>query len=270
LAGHGAEFGGDTDGECLLAYAADANLEPVANYLLGRGAKQSETQAALAGAVENDNVRLVRKLLSSGASVRGANADGSSLIVIVQSAEMARFLLRLGANVAGRQTRGKYQGFTGLHYAATNGNLALIRVLISNGADVNATVDGTTPLTRAATYAGVPTLELLMAHGAKVDVTGSRAWTALMCAAEEGLDLNVDCLLQHGANPNACDSDGYTPLMLAAQNGNDAAVQDLLESGARVNASNEAGETALDLTDGNKPVTRLLKQWGGRPGKTVH
>ena len=87
-----------------------------------------------------------------------------------------------------------------------------------------------------------------------------------MQAADDGMDLNIDCLLHHGADPNMVTVDKRTALMIAVENGNDAAVRDLLEAGANVNVRDKEGQSALDLADGNVPVIKLLKQYGAQAG----
>lgn len=57
---------------------------------------------------------------------------------------------------------------TPLHYAAKSGNLAVARVLIRHGADVNSkTSSGWTPLNKVS--GNQEMIELLLAHGAKYD-----------------------------------------------------------------------------------------------------
>lgn len=62
---------------------------------------------------------------------------------------------------------------TPLHIAAFNGNIRLIRLLIENGADVNAVDEmGRTPLKMARSRFNKEAEKILLEHGAKEEVEG--------------------------------------------------------------------------------------------------
>jgi len=132
--------------------------------------------------------------------------------------------------------------------AAMQKNVAAVRDLLKQGADVNAAQgDGMTPLHWAATHGDLELSKMLLVAGANVRATTRiNGYTPLFLAAREGNAAVVAALLDAGADPRAVSVTGSTPLMLAAGAGNVDAVQRLLDAGAEVDAKERArGQTAL-------------------------
>lgn len=71
--------------------------------------------------------------------------------------------------------------------------------------------------------------------------------TALMLAAAEGDDLEVEKLIQQGRDVNEAGKSGETALMLAAKNDKRSTVRLLLVNGANPNAMTTKGNTARDI-----------------------
>jgi|HubBroStandDraft_3_1064219.scaffolds.fasta_scaffold10444_2 hypothetical protein len=120
---------------------------------------------------------------------------------------------------------------------------------------------GFTPLDWAARQGRVEAIRLLLAAGAEVDLhdRGPNGWTALMHALHKGQFQAAAALLAAGADPNARARRGVTPLMLVAGDGNPALVAMLLAAGADPRAEN-GGTTALTnaVAEGDPEVVRLL------------
>nr|5AQ9_A Chain A, OFF7_DB08V4 [synthetic construct]5AQ9_C Chain C, OFF7_DB08V4 [synthetic construct] len=159
--------------------------------------------------------------------------------------------------------------------AARAGQDDEVRILMANGADVNAADNtGTTPLHLAAYSGHLEIVEVLLKHGADVDASDVFGYTPLHLAAYWGHLEIVEVLLKNGADVNAMDSDGMTPLHLAAKWGYLEIVEVLLKHGADVNAQDKFGKTPFDLADdnGNDDVGTLLQvaaaadQLGARVG----
>lgn len=103
-------------------------------------------------------------------------------------------------------------GRTALHQAATNGNLVVLKALLSHGAQVNAVNSiGETPLHFAARFGKLETLKMLIAHGAKLNEKSkhTRA-TPLLAAAESGQEAIIRELLYAGAKKDEKDTFGKT------------------------------------------------------------
>ncbi len=135
--------------------------------------------------------------------------------------------------------------FTPLIYAAGNGCLEVVELLLANGAEVNLQNNyGGTALMNAADRGHLETVKLLLANGAHVNQRSYDGGTTLMCAALMGNLEVVKLLLANGAHVNPKDQD-YTPLMLAANTDSLEIVELLLANGADVNRKNNDGWTAL-------------------------
>jgi ankyrin repeat protein len=120
-----------------------------------------------------------------------------------------------------------------------NSKTGYIRVLISEGADVNARgPDGMTPLMYAARDSSTPEIvQLLLEKGAEVNARSTYGGTPLMLAAMRSSTPEiVQLLLEKGAEVNARNTRGGTPLMNAAWNtsGKSAEIKQLLiDAGAK-------------------------------------
>jgi uncharacterized protein len=98
---------------------------------------------------------------------------------------------------------------TGLHVAASSGNLQIIAILYKAGANINERDSvGSTPLDHAAEQDQIEAAKLLLDMKASVNDQNKNGMTALMFAAKTGdVDL-VQTFLSHGANPNLSDYTG--------------------------------------------------------------
>jgi hypothetical protein len=128
----------------------------------------------------------------------------SELFVAVKERDQARLQESLNAGADPNQVADN--GWTALHEAVFIGDIAIVRLLIEGGANVNARV----------------------ANDAKGN---SNQWTPLLLAISYNRAGIVSELLQRGADPNLPDARGITPLQLAREHNNDAIVK-LLESAA--------------------------------------
>ena len=111
-------------------------------------------------------------------------------------------------------------GNSALMSAAFNGHVETLKTLLDAGADVNLRVNnGVTPL-MAACGPYPAAVRLLLENGAEVNATDDiENFTALMYAATEGLSPVVDILLEYGADPSMKDVDGDTAGNFAGNRG---------------------------------------------------
>lgn len=118
------------------------------------------------------------------------------------------------------------QSRTGLHYAAINGNLQIIAILVKANAKLDVRDKlGDTPLHLAADHNQTEAATLLLEVGAAVDPQNKDGMTPLMIAAGRGnLDL-VRTLLAKGANVAKTDYTGRDAAGWAAESHRPAVVQ---------------------------------------------
>lgn len=135
---------------------------------------------------------------------------------------------------------------TGLMIAAWTGNIALMELFVTRGADINRTNSfGETALLHAAWRGQAEAVKWLLARGAKVNREGAE-WSALHYAAFAGHGETSQLLLERGADINARSPNGSTPLMMAIHEGHEEMAGYLIKRGADRKVRNERGDTALD------------------------
>ena len=150
--------------------------------------------------------------------------------------------------------------------AAQSGNAALVRALVQQGVDVNASaVDGATALHRAVYADRLDIADMLLRAGANVKAGDRYGVVPLTLACINGSPEMIRRLLDAGADPNATDATGETALMTAARTGVPAALELLLDRGARIDARDTTFEqTALMIAvrEGHSAAVALLIRRG--------
>jgi ankyrin repeat protein len=204
------------DGETPLLACATAGNVSAAEILVAAGAsfamQDRHGKTASHRAAETGHDELLRYLLTHGAEVDARDSDGNTALMFAQTPGAVTILCDAGASVSAASN----VGLTALHFAIEYNNAAVVRALLSRGADPNApTRTGKTPLHYAA-------------------------------LVREGVD-NIIALLDAGADIDEESDDGMTALMLAAREAHAAAVELLLERGAAVDVRSVNGDTALSL-----------------------
>ncbi|OFZ15751.1 MAG: hypothetical protein A2X86_11020 [Bdellovibrionales bacterium GWA2_49_15] len=118
--------------------------------------------------------------------------------------------------------------------AISSANYAKVKMMIAEGAEVNAEANGRWPLETAVFNGNIALASLLLDSGAVVDQKGNLGATPLATAAGMfGQLAMVKLLVEKGANVNAEDNFGETPLSAASRNENSAIVSYLVKNGAR-------------------------------------
>ena len=79
---------------------------------------------------------------------------------------------------------------------------------------------GLTPLIFAARQGDLDTVKVLLESGARVNETSEYGWTALLVATHNRFYRLGVYLLEHGADPNIANDGGWTPLYIATDNRN--------------------------------------------------
>lgn len=165
-------------------------------------------------------------------------------------------------------------GSTPLMHAALYGDVALMRLLIDQGADVNAAdKTGATALMWAAGDLGK--VRLLVEHGATVDVRSEIGRTPLLIAASYlGNAEVVRLLLKSGAKITDRDKFGETVLTSASKRGDAELVETLIKAGADVlGGGGFQGRSPLAWAtdEGNLETTACLLKYGaGKDPKSLN
>ena len=191
----------------------------------------------LIDAVKAADVEAVRRLLQQEAvDVNVSEADGTTALHWAAhqgDLESLQLLLASGAE----PDRPNRYDVTPLALACARGSAPIVEALLDAGADPNMSLpEGETVLMAAARTGDVDVLRLLVAHGA--EVSAREAWrgqTALMWAAADNHPAATHMLVEMGADVDERSNGGWTALLFAVRTGSQKAVAALLEAGANVN-----------------------------------
>lgn len=287
-------------GQTALMWAATSQNVDVAKALVEGGADIHATTAAgftpLLFAAREGGIDMARYLLAAGAKVDEHAKDGTTPILAATvrgHAKLAMFLLEQGAKPDGDLAEA---GYSPLHWAVARFDdalqpvdnsarnewsslmgipdraekLALIKMLMAKGADVNAKAAKGLPAVFGERHPGSPALliaagsgdpevmQLLVDHGADplarggggndgaTGVTQGLGSTSIMAACRGNVDTSVvisekdrieaiTLAIKQGVDVNAADQKGYRALHVAAANGFHAIITLLLKHGADLN-----------------------------------
>lgn len=198
--------------------------------------------AVAAGALNDLEEAMIRhdpdaaiNLIKRGIDVNTVDKQGDTLLIQAVKRDMPQlfdFLLQHRARLNTRNSNGE----TALSIAAYHGLEQFVRRLVEAGAEIN--------------FFG---------------------WPPLSYAAYNGHTKIVDYLISRGAEVDGRTENGSTALFFAARFGHADTVKALLKQGADPTIINEHDETAVDwaLKGGNTDIEAVLRQAGGRSGKSV-
>jgi ankyrin repeat protein len=216
--------------EGRLHNAIESGSANVVRLLLAMGAdvaeRDGEGKTPLAHAVLRDREAIVKLLLEKGANSEDSTALGSTKKTNgrLQSAidsgneNVVRSLLALGADLEERM--GNFN-MTSLLFAAYKGKLAIVKILLEKGADVNARDMIEWSVLHWAAYKGDPgVLQILLDNGALhlIDVTAKSREpgdTPLHAAAKLNMIAVAQMLVERGARVNPKNDKGMTPYQVA-------------------------------------------------------
>jgi ankyrin repeat protein len=298
-------------GLCKAMYQGD--IKPIRDYLeRGRNPNAAganrfldvDSPSLLNCASASPNKDVAEMLIAKGADVNAWDKNGiTPLYSVAQGAsrlekqkealEIAELLIAKGADVNAKNNEGKNpvvplplerlqfpywrdKNETPLHRMVRTNLEDLAKLLLSNGADVNAlNSEGSTPLHYAVTMAslrkrGTGMAELLLAKGADVNAKDNEGKTPLhwVSGYVNVSDDMVELLITNGADVNAKHNEGKTPLhWIIARHGSYDMVKALITNGADVNAKDNDDKTPLYYsavrdTLKSEDVEGLLKRHG--------
>ena len=213
-------------------------------------------------AVSNGNLTILERLLKAGADANSPGPDGMTPLMIVArgtNTKAAKLLLDHGANVNAVEQQRKQ---TALMWASAQSQGPMVRLLVAQGADVNARAL-VNPVATAMFSTATP-MEWLSNVTVEPRATYRAAGglTPLLYATREGCLECVKALVESGANVDLYDPEGVTPLMMAVQNMHFNTAAYLIKAGANVDKWDWWGRNALYLAVDVNTIPR-----GGRPDR---
>ncbi len=254
---------GDVEGvRLLISQGADVNARSEGNYrtplhwaameghrdivelLLAHDAGVNTGRiTALHYAAKKGHKEIAELLIANGADVNAKNREGQTPVdvaVVRNRSDLVKLLIEKGADIS-------------LHTAARLGDLAIVKSLIEEMADINAKdTSGQTSLHYAAEYGRKDIAELLIANGANVNAKDKDGNTPGHVALGKNNRSTLELLIAKGAN--------FTSIHLSAYQGDLDEVRSFIDKGVDVNAKNKSGETPLHKAAirGHKDVVELL------------
>jgi ankyrin repeat protein len=298
---HGADASiRDGDGWCPLERAAENGDVEVVRVLLEHGAdvkaRDKTSITALHTSCTYGHPAAARVLLEHGADVNAKADHDATPLHWATSEAVVEVLLEYGAdlNAKNRYNRTPLElaldskrhkiarvlrenGASAsadmcnagpLHVASANGQLADVRALLENGADVNAKGDSDeTPLHLTSDQ---EVALILFHYGADPNAPGSYDRTPLHHAMVRGCTKVVDVLLDHGTSLDSRDSNERTPLHLASEMGFLDGARSLLRHNADIHARDSWGMTPFEVASANRrpEVMGLLLDHGAVDHRT--
>ena len=166
-------------------------------------------------------------------------------------------------NFINSKTQTEY--LTPLHYASFRGNLKVMKLLISNHADINAlSLNGLNMLHKAA-QGNKPSAIIFYNKKYNIDLNSSDNdnLNALHLATISGMDSSVIYLLSLGMDPNAQDINGNTPLHYAVKYNQIRIIKKLLQNGAKKNIINKTQKKTPVMMAEDKPeILEIFRKKG--------
>lgn len=176
--------------------------------------------------------------------------------------DITELLLENGQNPNSRTYREK---FAPMHYAAINGNPAIVEALIEHGAIIDVPdKKKRTPLYMAAGEGNDQVVKLLLEYDADPNAISKGKYGPLHAAAYTGDIDSATLLIEAGATIDLVDNRGNTPLLWAASSDQIEMAMFLIIEGAMIDYVNNDGSTAMEwaLRNENAELARLLAQNG--------
>ncbi|KAF5874813.1 putative nb-arc and ankyrin domain protein [Botrytis fragariae] len=212
-------------------------------------------ESPLMKAAATGHVNIMSLLLEKGAKF-DCKEEGFALALLSNSRygrkEMVEFLLQSGVDASPRDMMPGYQGWTPLIHAASNGNENIVKLLLENGAEINAKSEsGCTPLYEAASWGHghEAVVAILLKQSASTEVenkdNNGLLLKAVKIAISEGKLSILKLLLEKTPNINQKGAMGQTPLFWAISSLNEDMVKLLLDKGASIESRSDGGLSPL-------------------------
>ncbi len=262
----------DNEGNAPIDIATRLNKTDIVNLLIKNGAPNDLTRAIKYGVTDQ-----VEYLLSKSKNIDALDNNGDTALALAikeNNVNLVKMIINKGANINIISFINNYSDeYSPLMIASKNGNKEIVNLLIKNGANVNLLNSSSMSALMTTTYdrhlitpEQIEVMKILIDAGANPNLsiienetTLDRVW---------GNDIASKLLINNGADVNGIETfSGFTKLMGAAYAGDDIMVKYLLNHGAdHTFRDYEEDKTALMFAKdrGNNKVIKLLMDAGAK------
>ena len=153
---------------------------------------------------------------------------------------------------------------TALHYASFRGNIELIKLLISNYAEINALTNTGYNMIHKAAMGNKPSAIVYFnkKYNMNLEDTDENKMNALHLAVRNNMENSVIFLLSLGLDPNIRDKDGCTALHYAVRKGQARIIKKLLQRGADKNLTDYKGKTPVTIAKNKDEIKEIFRKKG--------
>ena len=276
----------------ILSYAMENSDENIVKYLVENGADMYSYEiTALYQAVLNLNPKLVEYFLDKGASIEKAGgtdvygnimmaAAGSKfnnsndkspvdLTLLEKSAENSAKITEMLIGKADKNIiNDSLEGKTPLIIAVGNSYIDTAKILIENGANINAVdIEGWSALSYAINNGDIEIAKLLLENKVKIK---DELLIAIKSPIVESRINIMKLLIENGANINYTDENGFNPLNIAIESGDMELTKFLITNGANVNSLMQDGVSLIGyaIAQNNMDLLQILIENGANVNYT--
>ena len=276
----------------ILSYAMENSDENIVKYLVENGADMYSYEiTALYQAVLNLNPKLVEYFLDKGASIEKAGgtdvygnimmaAAGSKfnnsndkspvdLTLLEKSAENSAKITEMLIGKADKNIiNDSLEGKTPLIIAVGNSYIDTAKILIENGANINAVdIEGWSALSYAVNNGDIEIAKLLLENKAKIK---DELLIAIKSPIVESRINMMKLLIDNKANINYTDENGFNPLNIAIESGDMELTKFLITNGANVNSLMQDGVSLIGyaIAQNNMDLLQILIENGANVNYT--
>ena len=221
------------NGNTPLLFAVDRNQKEVVQFLCKRGAnvnlKNKEGSTPLIIATQNGFLSIVKILISFNADINEKdNRFFNALTYAIGKPDILEFFFLHGANAEYKD----HEGNSLIHYAIINGDIQSIQIIINQNINLESNGNGLTPLLFATKMNKIEIMKILLSNGANVNAKTKEGYYPLLFAIERSNLNSIKLLVQYDGNIEIKTNQGITPLFAAIARCNIDIVKYLLTIGA--------------------------------------
>ena len=276
----------------ILSYAMENSDENIVKYLVENGADMYSYEiTALYQAVLNLNPKLVEYFLDKGASIEKAGgtdvygnilmaASGSKFnnnknisavdlkLLESLSQNSAKIMQMIIDKVDKKLINDSLEGKTPLIIAVGNSYIDTAKILIENGANINAVdIEGWSALSYAINNGDIEIAKLLLTNKAKIK---DELLIAIKSPIVESRINMMKLLIDNKANINYTDENGFNPLNIAIESGDMELTKFLITNGANVNSLMQDGVSLIGyaIAQNNMDLLQMLIENGANVNNT--